>query len=185
MLCPDPGSELHFPAAADCSAAPWCARWGEEVPGAAAVPLPGAPSFSRGRSWEPVLWPELRLRLLPVQRLQSPDPPGTRSRNTTSEPLRESELQKWREKDRMWSVEQFGKSAVKNRIQRVYFEKLWFYFLFTLINQIWYALLHRLANQCTLLKTAGTTQRAAVTLSARAAPPSNLQARQTCSAVAP
>lgn len=101
VLRPDPGSEFRFPAAADCCAAPWCAAWGGEVPGAAAVPPPVAPSSWRGRSSEPVLWPELRLRLLPVQRLQSPDPPGTRSRNTTSEPLRESEQQKKNEGKRI------------------------------------------------------------------------------------
>ena len=46
-----------------------------------------------------------------MQRLQSPDPPGTRSRNTTSEPLRESELQKEKKKGKKDKEKKKGKGS--------------------------------------------------------------------------
>lgn len=104
-----PGLKLRFPVEEDCSSVLWCVKLVATVPAVTTILPPTESSFSRDRFLDPAVWQEFHRRLLPLQSLRSPDPPRTRSRNTTAEPLRDQKYQISEEKMRKVLVERMSR----------------------------------------------------------------------------
>lgn len=112
---PAPGLKLRFPVEEDCSAVLWCVKLVATVPAVTTVLPPTESSFSRDRFLDPAVWQGFHRRLLPLQNLRSPDPPRTRSRNTTAKPLRDQKYQFQRKKEKSTS----GKDESQGLVPRV------------------------------------------------------------------
>lgn len=104
-----PGLKLSFPVEEGCSAVLWCVKLVATVPAVTTILPPTGSSFSRDRFLDPAVWQGFHHRLLPLQSLRSPDPPRTRSRNTTAEPLRDQKYQISEEKMRKVLEERMGR----------------------------------------------------------------------------